>query len=156
MVRIQRDSIFNMLTVKSSEAISKMLTVRIQISRCTTSLRNFPRRSGTFVCRKSLYLSMKQTRLQQNKQVWRDNHARYLLLKILASRPAKYLNKTRQNTQVPARFYIDVRSQDGKFYKSTSLECIRHGLNRFLKSPLHHSWSRIQLTLMHMTVLKLQ
>ena len=34
-----------------------------------------------------------------------------------------------------ANFYIDARKKDGSKYKSGSLECIRHGLNRYLKAP---------------------
>ena len=40
--------------------------------------------------------------------------------------------------EVLARFYMDLRKPDGDHYKSTSLEGIRSGLNRYLKSPPHN------------------
>lgn len=36
-----------------------------------------------------------------------------------------------------ARFYMDLRKPDGGRYKATSFESIRHGINRYLKSPPH-------------------
>ena len=32
------------------------------------------------------------------------------------------------------RFYMDLRREDGSYYKVNSLESIRHGLDRYLKS----------------------
>jgi hypothetical protein len=34
-----------------------------------------------------------------------------------------------------AHFYMDLRKSDGGRYKATSFESIRHGINRYLKSP---------------------
>jgi hypothetical protein len=36
-----------------------------------------------------------------------------------------------------AHFYMDLRKADGTRYKSTSMEGVRNGLNRYLKSPPH-------------------
>ncbi len=36
-----------------------------------------------------------------------------------------------------AIFYMDIRTQSGELYKATSLESIRHALNRHLKGPPH-------------------
>ena len=36
-----------------------------------------------------------------------------------------------------AHFYMDLRKPDGGRYKDTSFESIRHGINRYLKSPPH-------------------
>ena len=38
--------------------------------------------------------------------------------------------------EVLASFYINARTKDGNLYKKTSLESIRYGLNRFLKSQV--------------------
>lgn len=34
-----------------------------------------------------------------------------------------------------SRFYVDARKEDGSFYRGTSLESLRYGLNRYLKAP---------------------
>ncbi|CAG2220574.1 unnamed protein product [Mytilus edulis] len=34
-------------------------------------------------------------------------------------------------------FYVDLRKGDGERYKASSLESIRHGINRYLKAPPH-------------------
>ncbi|XP_046584546.1 uncharacterized protein LOC124291570 [Haliotis rubra] len=39
--------------------------------------------------------------------------------------------------EVLCHFYVDVRMQTGELYKVTTLESIRYGLNRYLKSPPH-------------------
>ena len=41
--------------------------------------------------------------------------------------------------EVLAHFYLDTRREDGEHYKATSLENLRHSLNRYLKSPPHNS-----------------
>jgi hypothetical protein len=41
-------------------------------------------------------------------------------------------------TETLAHFYIDLRKPDGGRYKATSFESIRHGINRYLKSPPHN------------------
>ncbi len=59
-----------------------------------------------------------------------------------------YLEEKSQNTNFetfdPVRlaehlshFYMDVRTKDGEMYKATSLESMRHSLNRYLKAPPH-------------------
>ena len=37
--------------------------------------------------------------------------------------------------EVLSHFYLDARKTDGGMYKATSLESIRHAINRYLKSP---------------------
>ena len=37
-----------------------------------------------------------------------------------------------------SRFYLEARKSDGDFYKTSSLNNIRAGLNRFLKDNYHH------------------
>ena len=37
--------------------------------------------------------------------------------------------------EVLGHFYLDLRKSDGTYYKANSLESIRHGINRHLKSP---------------------
>jgi hypothetical protein len=60
-----------------------------------------------------------------------------------------YLKENSQNTnfealdanalaEVLGHFYLDARKVDGKHYKSSSLENVRHGLNRYLKDPPHY------------------
>ncbi|CAG2208062.1 unnamed protein product [Mytilus edulis] len=43
-------------------------------------------------------------------------------------------------------FYVDLRKGDGERYKASSLESIRHGINRYLKAPPH---SKDELTKNH-------
>jgi len=40
-------------------------------------------------------------------------------------------------SEILTHFYLDVRTKEGKMYKANSLESLRHGLNRYLKSPPH-------------------
>lgn len=40
--------------------------------------------------------------------------------------------------EVLSQFYMDVRKTDGSQYKSTSLNCIRYSINRYLKAPPHN------------------
>lgn len=37
--------------------------------------------------------------------------------------------------EILGHFYMDLRKVDGSYYKANSLESIRHGINRYLKSP---------------------
>jgi hypothetical protein len=37
-----------------------------------------------------------------------------------------------------SHLYVDIRKPDGERYKATSLESIRHGLNRYLRSAPHN------------------
>jgi len=43
-----------------------------------------------------------------------------------------------QLAEVLGKFYLDARSDKGDFYKSTTLENLRHSLNRYLKSSPHN------------------
>jgi hypothetical protein len=40
--------------------------------------------------------------------------------------------------EVLSDFYMDIRKTDGSQYKTTSLNCIRYSINRYLKAPLHN------------------
>jgi hypothetical protein len=40
--------------------------------------------------------------------------------------------------EVLGHLYMDIRKTDGKQYKTTSLNCIRYSLNRYLKGPPHN------------------
>lgn len=42
---------------------------------------------------------------------------------------------TQRLDEALSHFYLDVRKIDGSMYKTSSLESIRHGLNRHLKAP---------------------
>jgi hypothetical protein len=37
--------------------------------------------------------------------------------------------------EVLGHLYLDLRKTDGKHYKTTSLNCLRYSLNRYLKGP---------------------
>jgi hypothetical protein len=39
-------------------------------------------------------------------------------------------------SEIQPHFYLDVRTE-GKMYKTNSLESLKHGLNRYIKSPPH-------------------
>ena len=40
-------------------------------------------------------------------------------------------------SEIQPHFYLDIRTKEGKMCKAKSLESLRHGLNRYLKSPSH-------------------
>ena len=40
-------------------------------------------------------------------------------------------------SEILTHFYLDIRTKEGKMCKAKSLESLRHGLNRYLKSPPH-------------------
>jgi hypothetical protein len=61
----------------------------------------------------------------------------------------EYLKENKQNSEFEtfdrvrlnetlSHLYVDIRKPDGQRYKATSLESIRHGLNRYLRSSPHN------------------
>ena len=61
----------------------------------------------------------------------------------------EYLKENKQNSEFEtfdrvrlnetlSHLYVDIRKLDGQRYKATSLESIRHGLNRYLRSSPHN------------------
>lgn len=45
-----------------------------------------------------------------------------------------------QLNEVLIHFYIDAQKPDGEKHKTTSLQNIRHSLNRFMRSPPHYKY----------------
>lgn len=75
---------------------------------------------------------MLKTHLDQIKRL--ETHMREYLKESGQDSKFEEYGEVRLN-EVLGQFYINVRKPDGNHYKISSLENLRYGLNRYLRSP---------------------
>jgi len=96
--------------------------------------------SGRFACHTSADIDAKKSSVTQKATKNYNEAAEKILRKYLAEKKQDIsFEKFSQEglAEVLTHFFLDVRTKDGKMYKATSLESLRHVLNRYLKGPPH-------------------